>query len=407
MGRPATTIASISFFTITAGICFAEDFHNGHTGACDGCHGSSGADGSYAALLGPDPSSTCLRCHGAPNPRDYQIATEPAPGRGIAPQAMTPAGDFAYLKKNYTWINADGSRGNSPGERHGHNIIAAAYGYLPDTTLLVSPGGNYSADSLSCISCHDPHGNYRVLDVYGTIATEANPIGQSGSYGAVPDADRAVGSYRLLAGKGYSARGSIHIFVNDPPIAVAPANYNRSEAGGDTRVAYGKGVSTWCGNCHGALRGGGMNHTHPADTELGPAASIYNFYLKSGDLSGTQATSYTSLVPFQTAETTDPAQLVTELNSTNGPNPNDRITCLTCHRAHASGWDSMTRWNTKGTFITVAGEYPGTDADGRGGAGENSTGKLRGEYKAAMYNRDPGQFALFQRQLCNKCHARD
>ncbi|WP_243371546.1 hypothetical protein [Geotalea sp. SG265] len=407
MGKPATILASIALITITAGFGFAETFHNGHTGACEGCHGSSGADGSYASLLGADASSTCLRCHAAANPQDYQIATDPPPADGLPPKAMTPAGDFAYLKKNYTWTNGNGSRGQSPGERHGHNILAAGYGYVADSTLNVSPGGTYPAGQLSCISCHDPHGNYRLVDVYGTITTDHNPIGESGSYGAVPTADAAVGSYRLLAGKGYQPKGSTHVFANDPPIAVAPKEYNRSESTSDTRVAYGKGMSKWCANCHEALLGGSANHLHPADAELGPIAGMYNNYIKSGDMSGMQAGAYTSLVPFQTAEATDPQQLSMEVTSTAGPNPNDRVTCLTCHRAHASGWDSITRWNARGTFITVAGEYPGTDAGGNGRDGENSTGKLMAEYKAAMYNRDAAKFAVFQRQLCNKCHGKD
>ncbi|ACM21498.1 cytochrome c, 6 heme-binding sites [Geotalea daltonii FRC-32] len=401
-------LTTIALILTTAGSGWAEKFHGGHTGACEGCHGSRGADTNYTSLLGPDPSSTCLRCHGAPNPQAHQIATEPAPARGLAPKAMTPGGDFAYVKKNYSWVNTNGTGGSSPGERHGHNIVAAAYGYVGDSTLHVSPGGSYPAQSLSCISCHDPHGNYRLVDVYGTIATDINPIGESGSYGAVPTANGAVGSYRLLAGKGYQAGGTSHVFAHDPPIAVAPKEYNRPESGRDTRVAYGKGVSKWCANCHEAfLQGSSMSHVHPSDAELGPIAGVYNNYIKSGDLSGIQANAYTSLVPFQTTETTDPQQLAAELTSSNGPNPDDRVTCLSCHRAHASGWDGIGRWNMKGTFITVGGEYPGIDAGGKGKEGENSTGKLRTEYKAAMYNRDPAQFATFQRQLCNKCHARD
>ena len=407
MGRSATILASVALVAITSSCGWAEIFHAGHTGACEGCHGFSGAD-SNAALVGPDASSTCLRCHASANPQNYQIATDPAPANGAAPKAMTPGGDFAYLKKNYSWTNANGGAGSSPGERHGHNIVAAAYGYVGDSTFHVSPGGSYPAESLSCISCHDPHGNYRLLDDYGTIGTDVKPIGESGSYGAGPTPDQAVGSYRLLAGNGYQTMAATHVFVNDPPIAVAPKNYNRSEAITDTRVAYGKGVSKWCANCHEAfLQRGSTSHLHPSDTELGSIAGVYNIYVNSGDLSGIQASAYTSLVPFQTAEFTDPQQLVMEVTSTAGPDPNDRVTCLSCHRAHASGWDSIGRWNTKGTFITVAGEYPGIDGSVEGREGDNSTGKLRAEYKAAMYNREPAKFATFQRQLCNKCHAGD
>lgn len=396
---------------LAAGIPAAQamPFHAGGTGSCDGCHGPNSTPASYSTLRGADPGSTCLLCHAAARPIEHQIATNPVPPKGVPPVSLTPGGDFAYLRKNYFWGDSNGKRGVSPGERHGHNIVAAAYGYSRDTTLLSSPGGSYPSDALSCTSCHDPHGNYRVLDRYGTVSSEGNPIGGSGSYGAAATGTSSVGTYRLLAGRGYQTKSAGHVFSYDPPMAVSPTSYNRSEASSDTRVAYGKGVSKWCANCHeGLLSGTGASHIHPADVELGAAiAMTYNNYVKSGDLTGIRATAYTSLVPFQSGEATDPQQLSAELTSTAGPNPEDRITCLTCHRAHASGWDSIGRWNMKGDFLTVAGMYPGIDTNGTGNYGENSTGKLRTEYQAAMYGRDASRFAIFQRQLCDKCHAKD
>jgi len=35
--------------------------------------------------------------------------------------------------------------------------------------------------------------------------------------------------------------------------------------------------------------------------------------------------------------------------------------CLTCHRAHASGWDYMARWNLKSKMLLHDGEFAGTD----------------------------------------------
>jgi len=50
---------------------------------------------------------------------------------------------------------------------------------------------------------------------------------------------------------------------------------------------------------------------------------------------------------------------------------------------------------------------PGIDAVGKGSYGENSNGKLMTEYQMAMYNCKTMKFASFQRQLCDKCHAKD
>jgi hypothetical protein len=44
-----------------------------------------------------------------------------------------------------------------------------------------------------------------------------------------------------------------------------------------------------------------------------------------------------------------------------GQQSNANVMCLTCHRAHASGWDSMTRWNMEAEFIVYGGRYPGID----------------------------------------------
>ena len=88
----------------------------------------------------------------------------------------------------------------------------------------------------------------RISDVSGTIqqralGTAVKPICSSGSYGALPDADCAVGVYRLLGGAGYQDPSSTVAFGSNPPLAVAPSTYNRTEASTETRVAYGKGVS--------------------------------------------------------------------------------------------------------------------------------------------------------------------
>ncbi|MBT0653974.1 hypothetical protein KI810_12970 [Geobacter luticola] len=387
----------------------AEAFHAGWTGDCDGCHApSSLADGTRVGLS-LTSSEMCLRCHSAAKPVDHQVATNPIPPPGIPPVSLTPGGDFAYLQKMYYWTDQEEGGSVSPGERHGHNIVAPAYGYAVDVTLAFAPGGSYPATGLSCISCHDPHGNYRLVDASGTIVRSGNPISDSGSYGTPPSATEAVGTYRMLAGKGYGTKSVDHTFQYDPPIAVAPRNYNRPEVNVDTRVVYGKGASEWCLNCHDgfASRTRGSGHMHAAGAELGGTiAGNYNRYVKTGDLGGNQSTAFTSLVPFQSGDMTGVQQLAALTTSLEGPRPEDKVTCLTCHRAHASAWNGMTRWNTKGSFLLVNSDYPGIDAPGKGG-GRNAGGKTRAEYKKAMYDRDPSRFAAFQRSLCNKCHAKD
>jgi hypothetical protein len=402
----------------------AGAFHSGGVGNCDGCHAIHKSDGDQAPNQNPsflnssDPSSTCLTCHmkqGGAVPAGECVATSdvdmPA---GVPPAQLTPGGDFGWLKKNYRWnASDDDAGGQSPGERHGHNIVAADKGFVADSTLTVAPGGTYPARGLSCISCHDPHGKYRRVDT-GAIVTSGKPIRASGSYETSidPDATFSVGVYRLLGGVGYTPvyLGS-HAFTANPPAAVSPSDYNRPEDRTDTRVAYGSGMSEWCMNCHASYSGSSEHPGHPAGNSVKMSSNVvasYNAYIGSGNLSGKPATSYTSMVPFEMG-TSDYSLLKRTANKdgsvASGPDSKSNVMCLTCHRAHASGWDKATRWNMNAGMLVWNGNYPGTD---RGGVpAMYSQGRTSSEIKKTFHDRPAGSYAVFQRSLCNKCHAKD
>lgn len=427
----------------------AYAFHDGGVAYCEGCHtmhnslggstmyksttkgsvpkGSVGTANAYL-LQGSDQSSTCLMCHAATDaaPSSYHIMTMPVPAAGTAPVEMTPGGDFAYILKNYQWTERS-TLNKSDGQTHGHNIIAFDFGFpITGDTRFPSgaPGGNYPTNSLGCQSCHDPHGKYRMDNtgavVVPSIGKAVPPIDGSGSTGTLPtDTTYAVGVYRLLGGVGYlpKSAGSAASFTANPPIAVSPSSYNRKETSTDTRVAYGSGMSEWCANCHGTTFHGqasgssGSEFKHPSGSTAKFTTAIatnYNNYVKSGDLSGNFTTTpgpYTSLVPFEEGATTITAALkshaVTDGSQKIGPDTSSQVMCLSCHRAHATAWDSATRWNVKATFLTESGLYP---ADGT----PEAQGRTQAEWQAAMYDRAAGTyFATFQRSLCNKCHAKD
>ncbi|BDG09255.1 cytochrome C [Anaeromyxobacter paludicola] len=453
--------------TIAAGNAWA--FHDGGVAYCDGCHSMHNSSGNKSMsggrntgltgwnsggkastvqfqgnnylLQGSDNSSTCLNCHAAADtaPSSYHVMTFPAPAAGSAPVERTPGGDFAWLTQTYKGTASYGAPVTSKGERHGHNVVAQDYGLVADATLTTAPGGNYPAASLSCASCHDPHSRARITDVNGTITNTAFgsatlPIGGPGSYGAAPTADEAVGVYRLLAPSNYSQMSvpGVMAFNANPPVAVAPATYNRTEAVTETRVAYGAGMSEWCSNCHRSIHndnvnaantalihpaGNGAKLTATANNLAGAAngttiAAIYNAYKKSGDLTGTSAGSYTSLVPYEEGTTviaTLAGHAVNDGTQTGGPSlGSENVSCLSCHRAHAGGFDSMTRWNNKAEFLTLGGQWPGSDSPVAEGAyGQYSMGMNQATYQAAMYDRPATNFAFAQRSLCNKCHAKD
>jgi predicted CXXCH cytochrome family protein len=399
----------------------AAGFHAGGAGECDGCHSMHSSGTSSSLLLAKDSSSVCLTCHAANIQRPDTVLTTGLI-TGVPPINYTPGGDFGWLQKSYQWIDAKGVLQQSRGDHHGHNVVAMDFGLVPDAVRLVAPGGTYSSNQLGCISCHDPHGTYRLTDSGGTVSTVGPPVRTSGSYangGTVedPTSNSSVGVYRLLGGAGYQPKSSGQApFSNQSPIAVAPPTYNQGERSTQVRVAYGARMSDWCGNCHLSIHvpnDPSSKLVHPSGpmARLGAIVSkTYNSYIKTGDLTGSWQSSYDSLVPYEEG-TTNRSTLALHARSDgsglDGPQTGlENVMCLSCHRAHASGFDDALRWNQEGEFIAVAGQWPGLDATGTAGKPTLAQGRTSAETRAAMYDRDASRYAAYQNSLCNKCHAK-
>jgi predicted CXXCH cytochrome family protein len=391
-------------------------FHSGGVAECMGCHNMHEANGA-ALMIGSDQSSTCLSCHehaGDTGPSSYHISTAEADmPAGAPPKQLTPGGDFGWLKKNY-YFTVRGSANSDEGHTFGHNIIAADKNYVVDPTNATAPGGTFNSNNLMCNSCHDQHGQVRRLSD-ATFAATGAPIIGSGSYGtsAVPAAGQAVGTYRLLRSSlsdQTHAAGS-PTFSNTPVVAFAPSTYNRTEAVTMTRVEYNSQMSAYCGSCHTDMHSTAGILRHPAGSGLtGGTLGNYNLYIKSGDLGGSSANSYNSLVPFEQGMPVTVANLATlQANAVNtdtklgGPEATGQVMCLSCHRAHATAWPKMTRWNNENEFMIKNGVYPGTDST----VSDIARGRTTAETMAGYYNKSITKFASFQRVLCNKCHAKD
>lgn len=402
---------------VMAGTSFA--FHSGGVAECGGCHSMHTPASANYLLVAGDQGSTCLSCHehaGDTGPSSYHISTAEADmPAGVPPLQRTPGGDFGWVKKTFTFV-VRGTTNVEEGETHGHNIVATDNNYVADTVNTTAPGGTFVSANLSCNSCHDPHGKFRRTSagaiVTTAVGTAVPPIKTSGSYngaGNEPDATAAVGTYRLLPGSGYANKVSGVIGFPGSPAAKVNSTYNRTEAATSTRVAYGvhpaNGGATWgswCATCHAGMHSSG-NIVHPIDNGMQGVNANYNAYVKTGDLTGSSTTSFTSLVPFATnsSSSTTLASIAGNTGaglSATGPSDGDQVMCLSCHRAHASGNEFMLRWDQESTFITVNGAYPTGDA-GRG--------KSAAEALANYYDRPASTFATYQRSLCNKCHVKD
>ena len=369
----------LAFFFITGN---GEAFHTQSFSECPECHTGNG---DSFKLVKTDPGSTCLRCHQAPDtvktPGGPYVATPYTNlGKGSAPIQLSPGGDFGYLRKDYSCKSASAVV-VSPGDHHGHNIVAVDYGYAADGTNTTAPGDDYSSSNLTCISCHDPHGIISTVTATGY-----------------------TGSYRMLAGANYAPKllPGVKAFKFNPPIVVSPSEYNRSESSTGTRVAYGMGMSEWCRNCHANVTGHKSGNTLRLTQDI---ANNYNMYIKTNELKGTRDTSYSTLVPFEEG-TNDVSILVSHANINGsymkGPDTFSNVMCLTCHRAHASAFNSMLRWDIESKYIVYQGVYPGTDNQSPEACGRTSE-----ELQKAYYDRPASTFAYNRKSLCNKCHVRD
>lgn len=147
---------------------------------------------------------------------------------------------------------------------------------LNNATAEIPPGGTIPM-VLVCTTCHDPHGN----ENYRNLRDDPTRTG-------LPPAT-------VLAYQPVTANGS------NPDAVYVPSN-----------IIYKSGVSAWCGKCHGAPLEGS---DHPDDKPI----------------FGTWKASYTRWVAV-----TLPRVPVHSPTDDTIPSTDDRVMCLSCHKAHGS-----------------------------------------------------------------------
>ncbi len=337
-------LLALGLVFVASGSSFA--FHDGGVAHCNGCHTMHNSQDG--ALVDPDspngnpwllndatPSDVCLGCHATG--LGSVFANDP-----LNPAPLKGGGNFIFLLEDNLNDGHGGATNPISGDAAGHNIVAPGYGLAGDATLTAAPGGTYPAGSLGCSSCHDPHGN---------------------------------AEFRLLYGIGPIQDG-LYTFSAAAPQAEGLALFFGAEAN-DNHTAYQGGMSAWCGNCHGDFHANGTKLIHPSGVAMGATvANAYNLYNGTVDLTGgTQATAYLAAVPFEDAANT--------VSSTAGPSATSQVSCITCHRAHATSAPDAGRWDFSVTFL-------------------HEDGVESGSYAIPdPYNN------LNQRSLCNKCHVKD
>lgn len=343
MGNGIDYLKVMFLLLMAAGASFPclAGVHDGGVGACNHCHvmhaNEVAVNGSSALLVADNSSELCLGCHAEALGAVFGM-------NPLAPPPERGPGNFVFLLEDNLNDAADGATNPISGDAAGHNLNAPGYGLSSDPTFVMSPGGNYSSADMSCTSCHDPHGNQ---------------------------------NYRFLYGAGMQTASGM-IFTYAAPVAEGLDLLVGAPESRSNHVAYRSGMSQWCGNCHQDYLTsrhsgtGGFRHSTDVPFKQGHVFR-YNAYNGTLDPSGgNQASAYLPEVSFE-----DPLNAI---NFTAGPTTGSRVTCLSCHRAHASSGPRSGRWDFN------------VDALGQDGV-------VSGSYVLPNPYPDPGQ-----ERLCLKCH---
>lgn len=333
------------------------------TGACSNCHTMHNSQNGQAVAYDFDGTSftktdipkgnllvySCLGCHSKTDATTWQdnITKAPIVFNTVEPTYNTVKGLAAG---NFYWIQPDDTKG--------HNVLASN----PEDTLnpIVAPGDT-GRSSCGTESCH--------ANIHGTVVgagfdgrqgcTKCHMIGSGTSakgYHHLDDTGPVIDSadegwYRFLdghqGGQGYGVSG---IEDEDWQYTADSTDHNeyfgysgnKTSAGGFS--ALGNTMTAYCTGCHGDFHieddvtSGSPWIRHPSDLVI-PNSSEYSRAFNASGGVGT----YDPLVPVARPSLsgwTAPSATVT-LGT-------DMVMCLSCHRAHASPYFKMLRWDYKG-----------------------------------------------------------
>jgi predicted CXXCH cytochrome family protein len=319
-------------------------FHDAGVASCAGCHTMHNSQdgtpidpgiGHEMLLLYESATDLCLSCHADEN--GSVLGTDP-----IAPPPERGGGNFVFLYEDDLNDLIRGPANPITGNHAGHNVASLSWGIPVDPDHPVAPGGDYPAADLGCTSCHDPHGN---------------------------------SEFRMLRGAG-STDAAGFAFTSPAPLAQGIPLTGAAEST-SLHTAYQRGWAAWCANCHGYYHEEGPGFDHPDSETLGSdERDTYNRYAgPDNPFGGSFATAYIPELPLE-----DPTRTTT---STVGAGSSSRLTCMSCHRAHATSAPKGLRWDPNVVIL-------------------KDDGSESGSYPLPSPYPDPRQ-----RSLCVKCHYED
>jgi len=320
-------------------------------GACVDCHTMHNSqngtavvgEGPYRALTTGD----CVVCHSDSGPATVPTVVS----MSSEPQYTFGAKDDVTAGGNFYWVIQSG------GDAKGHNVNGTG-ATLPDSNIgsYTPPGyvpsyGTYGRShswekALTCAGTYGCHGDPNKEDPFASISGAHHGNELCNSTAGNCDGSTVAKSYRFLLGiKG----------TEDPDweLTLSTTDHNGYYAvdeDSDSGPADTASINYLCGECHGQFHKDteGSNYAspwlrHPTDYDMNNVSSkeygqYPNTTLFSGKLGVSNTGDYFAEVPVGNKDGVVKSQVL--------QGGDDAIVlCISCHRAHATPYDDILRWD--------------------------------------------------------------
>jgi predicted CXXCH cytochrome family protein len=312
------------------------------TGNCSDCHTMHNSqNGASVQILAPGEidtgpkglllRSTCLGCHGQGSSRNFEGAHNNIPQVLHSNAVDLAGGNFAYITGGKTRTSGDSNT-------VGHNVIDLGFN---ETVLTSPPGDEHSTDitnmNFTCAGARGCHGDRSIEDKLIAMKGAHHTDDHILKFGSINENSQGSStglSYRFLKG----VKGGEDSLWEAAPGPTAHNEYKGSSSMGSSSGSSpaDNTVSGLCAECHGYFHGNSSSEAgsqdpwlrHPTDILL-PSSGEYVSY-----------TTYNLTAPV--ARTSIPDSPDSTVS------PSDAVMCLSCHRAHASPYYKLMRWDYKG-----------------------------------------------------------
>ena len=343
--------ASSSEAKVTGNCSNCHTMHNSQNGQCQAKIYSGGSPVTTCTPQGVLLKGDCLGCHG-------QGTSSNIIENGIIPQVLhTNSTDLAG--GNFAYITGTGGKLRTGADQNtaGHNVVDLGSSFK-DTVLTAPPGDQHSTgitnNNFTCAGIYGCHGDRTVagelLGIKGAHHTDDSVL-KFGSINTDAQGGSTGLSYRFLK----SVKGG-----EDTDWQATSSATDHNEYFGATSMGASSAtspanstISGLCAECHGNYHGDGGSGDpgtgtaspwlrHPTDYVLPGAGTEYQLY-NSGTGSDNP---YSLTVPVARGAAIPNTVGGIVKTGTSGAD-GGIVMCLSCHRAHASPYFKIMRWDYK------------------------------------------------------------